>query len=123
MNNYLLIFIGGGLGSVLRVLLSQWLKKDSDLHIPWPTLLANVLASVLLGSIMAWVMFKPGEREQARFFLGAGFCGGLSTFSTFSLKALELLRSGHTYVALGYMIFSFICCIAAVAAGWWLVKG
>lgn len=119
----MLIFIGGGLGSVLRAFMGQGIKDISPKGIPWATLAANSLASALLGFLMAWIMFRPGEREEQRMFWGIGFCGGLSTFSTFSFEALELMRNGHALIALGYMALSLLCCITAVALAWWLVKG
>lgn len=122
MNSYLLVFIGGGAGSVLRLLLGEWLRRESRSGIPWHTLSANMLASFLLGLLMAALMFKSGVREQERLLVGAGFCGGLSTFSTFSLETLELIRQGQHALALGYISLSIISCLAAVAIGWWLVK-
>jgi CrcB protein len=123
MNKWLLVFIGGGMGSVLRAWLGEWLRSESPNEIPRATLAANILASALLGLLMAWIMFRPGEQEQQRLFWGIGFCGGLSTFSTFSFEAMELLRNGQTLVALAYMGLSLCFCTGAVAAGWWIAKG
>ncbi|MBL7924438.1 MAG: fluoride efflux transporter CrcB [Bacteroidia bacterium] len=122
MNKLLLVFIGGGLGSVLRYLIGSLLQKNMPGVLPWPTLLANVLAAAVLGFFTALFLLKPGQYEQQRLLIGVGFCGGLSTFSSFTLEGFELLRSGNPGMALAYMVISIMACLAAFWAAWMLQK-
>jgi CrcB protein len=118
----ILVFIGGGLGSALRYFLSVSLRSADRAAWPWPTLAANVGASALLGFIAALTLLKPGSYEQQRLLLGTGFCGGLSTFSTFTLESLDLIRQGNTGIALAYTLLSILSCLLACWAAWSLVK-
>lgn len=119
----MLVFIGGGLGSVARYLLGIALQKSVHSHIPWHTLSANVIAAALLGFVSATLALKPGSYEQMRLFTGIGFCGGLSTFSTFTLEGFELIRSGHYLLALGYAMLSLAACLFSFWAAWAIQKG
>ncbi len=118
----MLVFIGGGLGSVLRYFLSVSLRSANLSVWPWPTLAANIGASALLGFVAAVALLKPGSYEQQRLLLGTGFCGGLSTFSTFTLESLDLIRQGNTGIALAYTLLSILSCLLACWAAWSLVK-
>lgn len=122
MHNLLLVFIGGGLGSAARYMISELFRRLEKNSLPWPTFTANVLASALLGFLVAWLMLRPGAGEQQRLLVGVGFCGGLSTFSTFTLETFDLLRAGHYLQAVAYSLLSIIACLLAVWAAWHLRK-
>lgn len=122
MNNFLLIFIGGGLGSVTRYLLGLLLQRTYHNSIPWHTLAANVFAAAILGFVAATLTVRQGSFEQQRLFIGVGFCGGLSTFSTFTMEGFELLRAGNTGLAIAYALLSFLACLIAFWAAWVLQK-
>ena len=101
----LLVFLGGGLGAVLRYLLSAWLSGyEWGRSFPWATLLINVLGSFVLGLIAALLADRPGWK----LFFGVGVCGGFTTFSTFSLDAWKLLESARYGAAAGYVLGSVV---------------
>ena len=114
--NALLVFVGGGIGSLLR--------HGAQLAIgayafPVATLVVNVAGSFLIGCLGGFGM-RFAWREYACLFLMTGLCGGFTTFSTFSLETVMLLQNGRYGLGVLYIILSLGCCLAGVAAGLWL---
>lgn len=118
MRELLCVFVGGGIGSVLRFMASM-LWRHMSLHprfenmiMPWPTLAVNVVGCLLIG-----VFYVHGERlglsDEARLLLTTGFCGGLTTFSTFSYESVTLMHNGHYLTAAAYITMSLIIGMAA----------
>jgi len=85
MKTLLLVFLGGGAGSAFRFLISKffYINKGS---FPWSTLLANYIGCLLIGLMVGWALKNDSFRSDLYFFTAVGFCGGLTTFSTFSLE-------------------------------------
>jgi CrcB protein len=113
MNNWLAVFIGGGVGSMLRFGLSQGLMRWAGRpHFPWATLAANLLAC----AVLAWLAFKldvnATGKEGAKALLAVGFCGGLSTFSAFSMENYALIREGWTTIAIANILVNVLGCLA-----------
>jgi CrcB protein len=108
------IFAGGCAGALGRYGLIEALGHEPG-HWPWATLIANVIGCALLG----WLVTRLQERlplsAYKRPFLGTGLCGALTTFSTFQLELLDMLREGHEALALGYAATSLVTGFAAVA--------
>lgn len=114
------VAIGGGLGAVLRYLAVQIVETPSGF--PLATLVVNVLGSFLIGVCFVMILEKGLISELWRPALMAGFLGGLTTFSAFSLEAVYLLEDGRWQMALGYVVMSLILCILAAFGGMQLVR-
>jgi CrcB protein len=97
--NVLLVFIGGGIGSVLRYSLGNLQVKYLATTFPMATLLANLLATAVLSLVMYWIIPRYFSHTWINPLLIAGFCGGFSTFSTFSNDTFQLIQSGFYFLA------------------------
>ena len=110
MKLVLAIFIGGGLGSVSRFGVSVLGSKLFDDKFPIGTLLANLLSCIVLGLLVGAFQDKVNS-EELRALLILGFCGGFSTFSTFSLETLNLMKAGQFWMAALNVIISVLACL------------
>ena len=116
---YLLIALGGALGSVLRFALNGLVSAHTAATFPWGTLVINVSGSFLIGFFAT--LTEPGGRvfagSNTRQFFMTGICGGYTTFSSFSLQTLNLARDGEWLRAGGYTLGSVALCLFAVWLG------
>lgn len=122
LKNITLVFLGGGAGSVIRFLVGRWVINKYNPAFPWATLSVNIIASAVLGCIMALYLKKPDANYWMPLLLGAGFCGGLSTFSTFSYEGLIMLQKSEVLTFALYTLLSLAVCIVSAAAGYYAVK-
>jgi len=121
MKNLLLVFVGGGLGSVLRFAISKWLNTKEN-GFPFGTFTANILGSLLIGIILGYAAKNNNLSESQTLFLATGFCGGFTTFSTFAYENQHFLKSGEFNTFALYTIASFVVGFLAVFSGLYLVK-
>jgi fluoride exporter len=114
----LIVMIGGALGTLARYVVSV-LALPISRELPWGTIIINVTGSFLIG-LFGTLTLAHGRYpapENLRLFVMIGFCGGYTTFSSFSLQTLDLLRSGAMTRAAVNIGASVILCVASVAAG------
>ena len=112
------IALGGALGTIARYLVSVAASPISQ-SLPWGTILINVAGSFAIG-LFGTLTLANGRfpaAENLRLFVMVGFCGGFTTFSSFSLQTLDLLRGAAFGRALANVIVSIVLCLGAVAAG------
>jgi CrcB protein len=116
----LLVLLGGGLGAPARYLTDRWVQSRHRLRFPLGTLLVNLIGCLLLGIIAGGLAHRhwPAHVEAL---LGTGFCGGLTTFSTFSVEAVELLQGRFALRSLAYLLISCGLGLALAALGYALV--
>lgn len=108
------IALGGAAGAGAR-----WAVVSSvdPGRFPWPVFLINVLGSLLLGVLLAGEFSRPSARVLMHDAGAIGFCGGLTTFSTFAVEVVELLRRGEVLIGTAYAAGSVAAAMVAVAAG------
>ena len=121
MKQVLLIFLGGGMGSVLRYLISAYFNSSEN---QWylGTFLVNTIGCLLLGLIIGLSLKNSWISSETGLLLGAGFCGGFTTFSTFSVEMHALLRVGNYAMFLGYLALSILVGLACVMLGLWISR-
>ena len=120
LKDILLVGAGSFLGGIARYLIALVMKGFSA-SFPWATMTANIAGCLLIG--LLWATFnRTNPSSQLNLFLTAGFCGGFTTFSTFSKESLNLLQTGNYTVFCLYALGSVVLGILAVAIGFALAK-
>ena len=114
---WLLVFVGGGIGAMLRVAAALWVEQRVAPPFPWGTLVVNLSGCFAIGLIATLADERSLVSPPARLFLVAGVLGGYTTFSTFGLETWRLLAEGHAPGALAYMGASLAGGLVAVVAG------
>lgn len=119
MKELLLVFIGGGTGSLFRFWISRVLNSASGF--PYGTWTVNILGSILIGVFLG-ISWKQASNSSMNLLLITGFCGGFTTFSTFSSENLSMLRSGDLSSFTIYAVSSLLFGVIAVLAGVWIAR-
>ena len=126
MINYLLLFIGCGIGGIFRFLISTKVNSIFNTNFPYGTLTVNVTGSFLIGLLSIIITKKfagnTSIAEQLKTFLLAGFLGGYTTFSSFSLETVKLMETGAIVSVISNIGLSIILCIGFTWLGLTLGK-
>ena len=117
-----LVFVGGGLGSVVRFLFSKWISTPST-DFPTATFVTNFLACLILGVLANYLGETKQESEKimASLFM-TGFCGGFSTFSTLNLETFNLIQNQNYQIAFLYTFSNVVLGFIGIAIGFWVVN-
>jgi fluoride exporter len=120
VKDFLVVFLGGGIGSMARYALSSYIKQCCPTVFPWGTFLVNVLGCFLIGLIHSFALRYTLLQPYWVLLLTVGFCGGFTTFSTFGLENYALLKNEQFFVFWMYLIISVLVGLSATAVGIWL---
>jgi fluoride exporter len=119
MHSLFSVMAGGAIGAALRFLVGTALPARAGW--PWGTVTVNLAGGFAMGLLAACVM-RGQVSEPARLFVGVGILGGFTTFSAFSLESFQMIERGDWGMAAGYALASVIGSIAALAAGYAMVR-
>ena len=121
---YLLVFVGAGLGGMLRHSVNLLCGRYCGFEFPWGTFLINISGSTIMGLAAGYFAFKAGESwsQHARLFMTTGILGGYTTFSAFSLDTILLWERHEHAAAAFYVLGSLGFSLAGLMAGLALVR-
>ncbi len=122
MLNIISIFLGGGIGTVTRYLISVNMAKHIQANLPFATFLVNIIGCFVIGFLYFLFIEKSDISPALKLSLTVGFCGGLTTFSTFSLELFEMVGNHQFFHAFSYIILSVIICLIMTAIGAYFAK-
>ena len=113
----LLVLIGGAIGAPTRYLTDVVVQSRHRSVLPWGTITVNVVGSFVLG-LVAGLASASSAPSWVLTLVGTGFCGALTTFSTFSFETVRLAEAGRWRSAAGNVVISLVLGLVAVAIGW-----
>jgi len=124
MKPSLIVFIGSGLGGVIRHFMNNWITAIAGSHFPFGILAINVIGSTAMGLVAGFLAFRGGEAAaDLRLFLATGLLGGFTTFSAFSLDTALLLERGEAALASSYVVASIALSVLGLFVGLWAMRG
>ena len=121
MKSFILVFLGGGLGSGLRYLVAITMNQYSKV-LPFGTFTVNMLGCLLIGLVLGYAQKENTLTSNQTLLLATGFCGGFTTFSAFASENLELIRNGELFNFSIYAIGSVFFGIVLILIGYLLVN-
>jgi CrcB protein len=122
LQKYLLIAIGGALGSIARFWVGSTIAGRMGIRFPYGTLIVNITACVIIGFSLTYMSRRADLNPAWRYLIPVGFIGAYSTFSTYEWETLSTLRSGAFVLAALYAGGSFVLGLIAVWGGSWLAE-
>ena len=114
LTNFFVVFIGGGIGSVVRFGISLLTFHYYKTVFPLATLVSNILSCFVVGLAFYLLGEKMNTEMSLRLLLITGFCGGFSTFSAFSFDTVELMKNGYILYAVLNVLVSISACIGII---------
>ncbi|MGL6343393.1 MAG: fluoride efflux transporter CrcB [Waterburya sp.] len=121
MQQLLMIFLGGGFGSICRYIISKLMTQQFETTFPLGTLTVNVIGSFLIGAILALIE-KYQLHSLWAYLLVTGFCGGFTTFSTFAYENYLQFKTGNYSAMFSYTFMSLLWGFSATWLGFLMVK-
>jgi fluoride exporter len=119
LKNFLLVGLGGALGSALRYAAYLLLPVKT---FPWPTLVVNIIGSFVMGIVISLSIKNQDFLNNWKLFLATGICGGFTTFSAFSAENVALLQNGKYTIALTYILLSIVLGLTSAWLGFKLIS-
>ena len=114
MKQLFLVFLGGGLGSIMRLIINRIIPSES---FPYSTLTVNMIGSFLIGLIISYLIDSNMLKSDYYYFLVVGICSGLTTFSAFSIENFNFIKSNEIFNSFIYIFISVALCIALAYLG------
>ena len=122
MKSFLLVFLGGGIGSSCRFLISNIINNSFKSFHYLGTFSVNVIGCIIVGIVMGFLQKENNFNQNYLLLFSSGFCGGFTTFSAFANENLDLIKSGNFSLFFLYVISSVVFGIAAAYLGYLIVK-
>jgi CrcB protein len=119
MRNLILVMLGGAIGAGLRYGVGTLAVRQLGSSLPWGTLIANISGGLLIGLLGALLIVKGDPTEPLRLFLAVGVLGGFTTFSAFSLEAVQMIQRGEVGLAGAYITSSVSGSLLMTFLGFW----
>ena len=119
MKQLFLVFLGGGLGSIIRLIVNRLIPSES---FPYSTLTVNMIGSFLIGLIISYLIDSNMLKSDYYYFLVVGICGGLTTFSAFSIENFNFIKSNEIFNSFIYIFISVSLCIALAYLGFLIMN-
>jgi fluoride exporter len=108
MGTYVVVFVGGGIGSMARLFIISLMGKQVGTAFPWGTLAVNLLGALVIGLLIELMALRWSASESQRYFLVTGFLGGFTTFSAFSLETASMCIRGDWGMVAAYALASVL---------------
>ena len=118
----LAIGVGGALGALLRYFITSMIFNQLGNQFPWGTLTVNLLGCALLGFLITIVSNSWSSSDEFRSFFSIGLIGALTTFSAFSIEVVLMIEKGNWLMAVGYVVWSVICCVGIKMVAMFVTK-
>jgi len=117
LRNIALVGLGGMVGSIARYLVAALLSQRLPLGFPYGTFTVNIVGCFLIGLILGMLGRAGTLGPDLRLLLATGFCGGFTTFSSFTYEVIELVEANQAVLAVSYVLFSLLLGLLAAVAG------
>ena len=122
MRTSIIVFIGAGIGGLMRHVMNIWITALASSGFPYGILTINVLGSTAMGLVAGWFAFAGEGSSTLKLFLATGILGGFTTFSAFSLDTMLLIERGEPGLAALYVSASVVLSVLGLMAGLWLMR-